>query len=100
MRARAGTVQKPQASDPYSRMEQAVQNDKKAGSYGGGSFNSDTFPCCLGYYGTPLPPNGPCQNCQYASVCLHVTENFVPKAKLDPIMARIERIQAILRGEK
>jgi hypothetical protein len=61
---------------------------------------SDTFPCCLGYYGTPLPPNGPCQNCQYASVCAHVTENFVPKARLDPIMARIERIQAILRGEK
>jgi hypothetical protein len=29
----------------------------------------DTFPGCLGYYGAPIPPNGPCRDCAYSKAC-------------------------------
>jgi hypothetical protein len=60
--------------------------------------NNTTLPSCIGY-GRPLAPND-CQMCEYSSLCRHLAKNFVPKAKLQPIIAKIDRIQAILRGEK
>jgi hypothetical protein len=56
-----------------------------------------TLPGCLGYYGTPLPPNGPCEKCSYAQLCKHVKANFVPKTKLQMVLAKLTEIEGKLR---
>jgi hypothetical protein len=64
---------------------------------------ADTLPGCIGYFGAPLAPNGPCQKCPHLRLCKHVKTNFVPKTKLQPILAKVERLEVAVRearGEK
>jgi hypothetical protein len=72
--------------------------DGKSASGGVGAVGEDALPGCLGYYGAPVPPNGPCDICRYKRLCRHVKANFVPKVKLDQILERIEEMEARLRG--
>jgi hypothetical protein len=58
---------------------------------------ADTLASCIGYFGAPLAPNGPCENCNHAPLCKHVKANFVPKTKLQPILARLEEIERKLK---
>jgi hypothetical protein len=57
-----------------------------------------TLPGCIGYFGFPITPNGPCERCGYAKLCRHVRQNFVPKAKLQPILVKIEEMERRLKG--
>jgi hypothetical protein len=54
-----------------------------------GDYN--TLPGCVGYYGTPTEPNS-CDACALKEVCRKVAEEFLPKAKLEPIIKRLESI--------
>ncbi|MHA1711324.1 MAG: hypothetical protein ACTSUS_04580 [Candidatus Freyarchaeota archaeon] len=38
---------------------------------------AETLPGCIGYCGSPLPPNGPCKRCKYAELC----KRMVPSEK-------------------
>jgi len=58
----------------------------------------NTLPGCVGYFGAPLAPNGPCEKCSYAPLCKHVKANFVPKTKLQSILAKIEEIERKLKA--
>ncbi|MEM1607077.1 MAG: hypothetical protein QXW55_02425 [Candidatus Bathyarchaeia archaeon] len=49
----------------------------------------ETIPGCLGYYGIPLPPNGPCEKCETRELCKYTAKHFVPKKKLQPIFQRL-----------
>jgi len=60
-------------------------------------MSDSTLPGCISNYGVPAPPNGPCEKCSYAQLCKHVKANFVPKTKLQPILAKIEEIEQKLR---
>jgi len=35
---------------------------------------SDSLPGCIGYYGFPLAPNGPCEKCAQADFCRKAQE--------------------------
>jgi hypothetical protein len=59
--------------------------------------NMDTLPGCIGCYGHAIAPNGPCDGCRYARLCLHVESNFVPKKSLEPILARLTELEQMLR---
>lgn len=48
---------------------------------------------CIGYYGFPIAPNGPCSKCKYNVLCQHIRQNFVPKTKLKPILERLEGLE-------
>jgi hypothetical protein len=32
----------------------------------------------MGYFGFPIAPNGPCEDCHYAQLCKRVKTDFVP----------------------
>jgi hypothetical protein len=53
----------------------------------------NTLPGCVGYYGTPVEPNS-CDTCALREVCRKVAEEFLPKAKLEPVIRRLEKILA------
>jgi hypothetical protein len=59
--------------------------------------DNSTLPGCVGFYGAPLAPNGPCEKCSYARLCKHVKVNFVAKTKLQPILALLEDLEQKLR---
>ena len=52
-----------------------------------------TLPGCVGYYGTPTEPNS-CDTCALREVCRKVAEEFLPKARLEPVIRRLEKILA------
>jgi hypothetical protein len=58
---------------------------------------NDSMPGCIGFFGFPIPPNGPCEVCRYKQLCNRVQQKFVPKTKLQPILAKLERLEAVLR---
>jgi|YelNatPaOPRAMG01_1025707.scaffolds.fasta_scaffold82926_3 hypothetical protein len=60
--------------------------------------DNSTLPGCIGYFGHAIAPNGPCERCGYARLCRHVKLNFVPKAKLQPILAKLEEVERKLKG--
>jgi len=47
----------------------------------------------VGYYGTPTEPNS-CDTCALREVCRKVAEEFLPKARLEPVIRRLEKILA------
>jgi len=51
----------------------------------------NTLPGCVGYFGSPTEPNS-CDTCALRELCRKVTEQFLPKAKLEPIIRRLENI--------
>jgi len=53
-----------------------------------------TLPSCIGYFGMPQPPNGPCEECKYAADCKRV----VSKDRVKSLLTRIEKIEALLKG--
>jgi len=58
-------------------------------------MNDSTLPGCIGYFGKPISPNN-CAKCHYIELCKKV----VAKEKLQAILAKIEEIQAVLKGGK
>jgi hypothetical protein len=56
---------------------------------------SDTLPGCLGRYGAPMPPNGPCRE---QKMCEHISKHFIAREELRGILRQVMRIEAILRG--
>ena len=58
-------------------------------------MNDSTLPGCFSL-GKPLPPNR-CETCRYREDC----KKYVPKTKLQAILAKLEKLEAVLReGEK
>jgi len=51
----------------------------------------NTLPGCIGYYGTPREPNL-CNTCAFREVCRKISVEFLPKAKLNSIIKRLENI--------
>jgi len=51
----------------------------------------NTLPGCIGYFGSPTEPNR-CKDCIMQSLCKKITEQFLPKAKLEPVIRRLENI--------
>jgi hypothetical protein len=56
-----GHVNKIASSDKCDEFE--PRNLEKA--------NAESLPGCIGNYGHPIKPNGPCQTCRSADLCLH-----------------------------
>jgi len=56
----------------------------------------NSLPECIGYYGKPVPPNGPCEKCKSQELCRKV----IAKERLQPILAKIEEAQIVLRCGK
>jgi len=55
-------------------------------------------PNCIGFYGTPITPNGPCEKCGYGELCRHVKSNFIPRNRLEEILLLLQEAKKILRG--
>ena len=53
----------------------------------------NTLPGCMGYFGSPTEPNR-CEDCIMQSLCKKISEEFLPKAKLEPVIRRLEKILA------
>jgi len=49
-----------------------------------------TLPHCFGL-GTQQTPNV-CQECDFRELCRKISEEFLPKAKLEPVIRRLENI--------
>jgi hypothetical protein len=58
------------------------------------SGDDSALPGCIGYYGCP---DHPCEGCGYAQLCRHVKANFVAKAKLQLVLARLTELKQVLR---
>jgi len=58
-------------------------------------MGDSTLPGCIGYYGRPIHPNGPCSSCKYADLCQRV----VSKEWLKPLLTMVWEIKAIARDE-
>ena len=56
-------------------------------------MNDSTLPGCVGYFGKPRGPNGPCETCQYRELCRRVIAK-------ERIKFFILKIDAILQGER
>jgi len=59
-------------------------------------MSENTLPSCIGYYGKPKRPSGPCQRCPIEEQCKKV----VAKERLQPVIEKFLEIEAVLRGEK
>ena len=55
--------------------------------------DDNTLPVCVGHYGTPTEPNL-CNTCALSEVCRKISAEFLPKAKLEPVIRRLEKILA------
>jgi len=58
---------------------------------------SKTIPPCFGL-GKPHVPNA-CQECNFRELCKKISEEFLPKAKLEPVVKKLENIVAALGGD-
>jgi hypothetical protein len=58
---------------------------------------SKTIPSCFGL-GKPQTPDA-CQECNFRELCRKISEEFLPKAKLDPVVKKLENIVAALGGD-
>lgn len=59
-------------------------------------MNDSTLPGCIGYFGKPQPPNGPCKTCKHADICRRV----IAKDRLKPLVESFLKCEAILKGDE
>jgi len=57
---------------------------------------SKTIPPCFGL-GKPQKPDA-CQECDFRELCKKISEEFLPKTKLDPIIRKLENIIAVMEA--
>jgi len=58
---------------------------------------SKTIPPCFGL-GKSQTPNV-CQECDFMELCKKISDEFLPKAKLEPVVKKLENIVAALGGD-
>jgi len=58
---------------------------------------SKTIPSCFGL-GRPQQTDT-CQECDFKELCKKISEEFLPKAKLEPVIKKLENIVTVLGGD-